>query len=757
MIKEKIMGKMLDVKGRKKKVHKSILPYLLLSMCISILFFIPAVHAGPVGITILTEDGGRVDWSHKHNLIAFDRMGSDGYFDIWVMKPDGSEQRCLTCSASGLPQKHIGNPVWHPDGDFIVFQAQKANVPSYVDNECTPGSGVLNDLWVMTADGTWFKNLYGVSDVVSDDAQGVLHPHFSHDGDTLIWSERVRANGRAFGEWVMKEASFTPTIWGPSLTGVKDINPSSVSSFYETHSFSPLDRHFLFTGNQDGGLEIYQYDRIRERAHRLTYNPFVWDEHAHYTRDGTQIVWASSRGLEITDRLKTEYWIMDRSGWNKTQLTYFNTPGHTHELDSEAIVAGDSSWGPDGRKFAAALIYADPTGPDHDRAYVAIVDLDPAPPEFTALYEELSSNLSKREAELRADWDGTRSPVIFSTTLLTADSNAGPSLLNPDVREGNRRYLKALADLGVKAVVMQINYPLLTQSFTVDAAAYLTAYAEMADEVRALGLKVIVEHNILLPGFSALDPTAYYKALTKSRYGQESYGEIRAIVEEVKPDYLSLVTEPETFEPAMKLHLSVADWTLFVEGVVDQLSVDVPRHTTKLGAGSGVWEDPAYVTSFAAVTGLDYIDIHSYPLTEGVTDYLKNLETWPAVVRAINPSLEIISSESWLYKAQAVELGGPPVNAALLSRDVYSFWEPLDNQYLEVLAITAHKENYSIVAPFWSNYFFAYLDYNDPSLAGLDPMELYDRAYSAAYQAVLAGQTTGLGRAYGEIAAGVSP
>ena len=196
---------------------------------------------------------------------------------------------------------------------------------------------------------------------------------------------------------------------------------------------------------------------------------------------------------------------------------------------------------------------------------------------------------------------------------------------------------------------------------------------------------------------------------------------------------------------------------LFVEGVVDQLSVDVPRHTTKLGAGSGVWEDPAYVTSFAAVTGLDYIDIHSYPLTEGVTDYLKNLETWPAVVRAINPSLEIISSESWLYKAQAVELGGPPVNAALLSRDVYSFWEPLDNQYLEVLAITAHKENYSIVAPFRSNYFFAYLDYHDPSLPGLDPMELYDRAYSAAYQAVLAGQTTGLGRAYGEIAAGVSP
>ena len=112
------MGKMLDVKGRNKKVHKSILPYLLLSMCISILFFIPAVHAGPVGITILTEDGGRVDWSHKHNLIAFDRMGSDGYFDIWVMKPDGSEERML------VRDYDVEAPTWAPNGRVLAFFRQ---------------------------------------------------------------------------------------------------------------------------------------------------------------------------------------------------------------------------------------------------------------------------------------------------------------------------------------------------------------------------------------------------------------------------------------------------------------------------------------------------------------------------------------------------------------------------------------------------------------------------------------------------------
>ena len=58
-------------------------------------------------------------------------MGADGYFDIWTMRPDAAGQRCLTCQAGPLPQRHIGNPAWHPSGAFIVFQAQKAGVPRH--------------------------------------------------------------------------------------------------------------------------------------------------------------------------------------------------------------------------------------------------------------------------------------------------------------------------------------------------------------------------------------------------------------------------------------------------------------------------------------------------------------------------------------------------------------------------------------------------------------------------------------------------
>jgi len=375
----------------------------------------------------------------------------------------------------------------------------------------------------------------------------------------------------------------------------------------------------------------------------------------------------------------------------------------------------------------------------------------PYPQEYTALYEELSDNLSMRETELRSDWNGTPTQVIYSATLLSASSNNGNKLFDAAFREGNRLILNSLVALGIKGIVIQINYPILTLGFTSDAAAYLSTFSEIADEIRALGLKVIVEHNVLLPGYSSLDPISYYSTLTKSSFGQESYLEVRAIIEQINPDYLSLVTEPGTYESALKLQMSLTDWSSYVEGVVNQLSIDVPGYITKLGAGSGAWEDPGFVNAFAAIGGLDYIDVHSYPLTNNVSDYLKNLETWSDMVRSINPSLEIISSESWLYKVQASELGGAPTNSAFFARDTYSFWEPLDAQFLDVLTLTAYIKNYSIIAPFWSNYFFAYLDYNDPSLAGLTSTEILNLAFTAASEAVQEGKTSLLGNRYKEI------
>src|SRR5690349_7061077 len=48
-------------------------------------------------ILVLTFNGGRLDWSAKRNVIAFDRMAEEGYCRVWLTNPDGSGERCLTC------------------------------------------------------------------------------------------------------------------------------------------------------------------------------------------------------------------------------------------------------------------------------------------------------------------------------------------------------------------------------------------------------------------------------------------------------------------------------------------------------------------------------------------------------------------------------------------------------------------------------------------------------------------------------------
>ncbi len=94
----------------------------------------------------------RVYWSHSgNNLIVFDKLGDDGYYDIFTMNPDGSGKLCLTCNNPSIPQKHNGNPSWHPTGDWIVFQSVNPSFISLLPEETlkiltNPGAGWRNDV-----------------------------------------------------------------------------------------------------------------------------------------------------------------------------------------------------------------------------------------------------------------------------------------------------------------------------------------------------------------------------------------------------------------------------------------------------------------------------------------------------------------------------------------------------------------------------------------------------------------------------------
>ena len=341
----------------------------------------PAPAAGGAvvrSVSTLTDDGGRLAWSARLNRIAFDRLGADGYFDIWTMNPDGSAQACLTCNRPGIPSRHVGNPAWHPSGEFIVFQAQKENLTGpVIDFVGNPGAGINNDLYVADAAGQQARRLV----TVPPGFGGLLHPHFSSSGRELQWAERVSNTGGLFGQWVIKVADFRVTGGVPSLENIRTYSPGAQQAFYETHGFGPGDQDILFSGNlergvSEFGIDIYRFNPATGSLSNLTASATEWDEHAHFSPSGNRIAWMSSRGYPPVSEpglLRTEFWVMNADGSGKTQLTRFNQPGQPESIAGQALAA-DLDWGPDGRRIAGYVM----TNPAQNRGRIIMIELNVA-------------------------------------------------------------------------------------------------------------------------------------------------------------------------------------------------------------------------------------------------------------------------------------------------------------------------------------------------------------------------------------------
>ena len=319
-------------------------------------------------ITHVKRAGGRVDWSPSGNdLIAYDRVGRDAYddkskdgcYDVWTMAPDGSNDKCLTCDAPEFANRHLGNPTWHPSGNYIIFQAEKEQVGGCSDLS-SPGLGSANELWVMTSDGQDFHRLTHVTDVPFT---GVLHPHFSADGQKLSWSEMYEPSGtdpgKVYGYWKLKTADFIEDPANPELANEQEYIPG-LDALYENHGFSPDGTKLLFSTNAKieeetytlgTNLNIYSLDLTSGSVVALTDGEGSHNEHAIYSPDGTKIVWMT--GIDNWNQ-GTDFWLMNPDGSAKWRVTNFNRAGHPEYVGAfqPQLTAADSSWSPDGLKIA---------------------------------------------------------------------------------------------------------------------------------------------------------------------------------------------------------------------------------------------------------------------------------------------------------------------------------------------------------------------------------------------------------------------
>ena len=328
---------------------------------------------------LLTDNGGRISWYHgdKHELIAFDAVVDDKTknTEVFTMNADGSGRRCVTCDA-GTPKGFVGQPSWHPDGEHILIQVENENSDHRIFNHLS--WGIDNDLWVVRRDGSGARKIWD-----TPEGHAALHSHFSKDGRTVVWAERVPTGEKLRrpllrrlapgGEnqwtgWQIHLARYDPSSY--RLSEHRTFRPSG-EGFYETHGFTP-DGRLIYSFTRGGNNyvdDIYTASVNGDDVEKVVDSPNTWDEHGQISSRGDLAFMSSrmDRSLKFPGSrpgdLRTELFI--KQNGNIRQITNMN------DRKGRKIAVSDFDWDRDGRRIAFQVAVID--GSRNPEIWVATV------------------------------------------------------------------------------------------------------------------------------------------------------------------------------------------------------------------------------------------------------------------------------------------------------------------------------------------------------------------------------------------------
>lgn len=367
------------------------------------------------------------------------------------------------------------------------------------------------------------------------------------------------------------------------------------------------------------------------------------------------------------------------------------------------------------------------------------------PEAFRALYDELASRLTPARERFESLPQATN-PVL-AIELLPANGNRGPDLLQPGALGGVRLYLDAAVALGGRGVNLSIVYPLLGEREP-RREEYIEFYRQVIGECRRRGLTVSVEMGPAFGGTQYSSLRVDYAGLTPQTYLEERLRQAALAAHAFEPDYLTLVEEPDTERMLTGIDLRTDDYLAMLAQARRRID---PPPGVLIGAGSGSWEAPDLVQRVIAETDLDFVNIHVYPLSNGVVDYAERAAQWVEAARARGK--RVIVGETWLYKASGDEVRSRLPFTEVYARDHFSFWAPLDALHIEAMRALASAAGIEYVSFFWSNFLLAYLEYG-ATTAGAPGAELTRLSNAAALQAILEGRLSASGDAFRRAAVG---
>lgn len=366
------------------------------------------------------------------------------------------------------------------------------------------------------------------------------------------------------------------------------------------------------------------------------------------------------------------------------------------------------------------------------------------PSTFQALYAALETYLTNFTATLKARWDGTKYPTAYAACLWSAGADAGPNLVNPGYMAGLLLQLNELKAIGVQAIVVEVGFPMLYEPFFASTAQYqqfVTFYQSVAAAVRSAGLKLIVDNETLRNStvtgtFSGWDTAAFYASLTWDQYQAARAQTAATIAATMQPDWLMVLNEPDT-EAAMSGQAAVNTATGasgMLAAIVAQLKLS--GSTVKIGAGVGTWLTgySLFIAAFL-MCNIDFIDIHILPVN---LTFLPNALAIALMAQAAGKP--VTATQTWLRKVADSELTTVPSDV-IEARNPFSFWEPLDQQFIQLMALLANTIRMPFLCLFETLYWWAYLAYSmtssltPPQITAQESTESYANLSGASFTA----------------------
>lgn len=208
-------------------------------------------------------------------LIAFESQ-RDGNAEVYVMNPDGTNQRRLTFNSS-----FDGEPAFSPTGEKIAFSSDRDG---------------NSEIYIMNADGSSQTNL---TNNPALDGQ----PAFSPDGQKIVFaSER---NGQ-LGIWIMNADGSNPTELPGGAAGTEP-------------AFNVWGTKIVFKGPGSGGADsdVWVMDADGSNPSDISQDPRADESEPSFSPDGTRIVFTK----DFHDGAGSEIYVMNADGTDLINLT----------------------------------------------------------------------------------------------------------------------------------------------------------------------------------------------------------------------------------------------------------------------------------------------------------------------------------------------------------------------------------------------------------------------------------------------------